>query len=695
MIFSLFWKNFKAQFHGYLVYFISMTFAVVVYYCFSAITYNHSFLARVGQDVSLSGAMDFGGILIVVMISVFMLATNYFFLLKRSKEIALYHMIGMRKSQISLLFFVETIALGAISLLSGIILGVILSKLFFMILAKAMFLHVDSPFYLSIPSMVQTAIVFGFTLVMVSFSSSWLIYRYRLGNQSREKRRSGVTVNKLSKVSLLLGISGIFLIVFGYFLAYNVVAVTRVLMESRLGFASVIYVPLFIMFLCMLGTYFFYRNSMSLVVYLVGKNQSSYYRDLRMVALGNVGSQIGHSRKTLTAITIFIAIALGAISGMASLYTLQMYSVNLTNPTDFIVADELYENARLKIQNEPDTTTGTPVKLTYKLTGSKFLMKIGQEKGKEDLAPINVLALSNYQKYQKINPHLKEISIKQEGEAVLIDDLQNILRGFGYIQYESSIVLQGNIVLKIVSKRPDFLGQTLLRYDFPTIVVSDNQFKKIKAGLTYSLQAFNIQTKDKEAIADRLSEEFAPEWIAPVYYQYTLENNQIKGYVSAASRKDEQEDLDAEQAVESEYWRLNYTSRFPELRYKRREMGLFIYITMFLGVLSLLITGSILMLRQFSELPRERSNYELLKRIGVSKKEITKLIYQQNRFIFFPPMIIGVLHAVFAIYVFSKFVESSGYWLAYLSCGLLLLIYFSFYLLTSAIYSRMIFSKSD
>lgn len=56
-------------------------------------------------------------------------------------------------------------------------------------------------------------------------------------------------------------------------------------------------------------------------------------------------------------------------------------------------------------------------------------------------------------------------------------------------------------------------------------------------------------------------------------------------------------------------------------------------------------------------------------------------------------MIIGVLHASFAIYVFSKYISSSGYWLAYLSCGMLIIIYLAYYFLTSTIYSRIIHEK--
>ncbi|MBP2099979.1 ABC transporter permease [Enterococcus rivorum] len=693
MISSLFWKNFKAQFHGYLVYFFSMTFAVVVYYCFSAITYNQPLVSRAEQDVSISGAMNFGGVLIVIIILGFMMATNHFFLLRRGKEIGLYHLLGMRKSQISLLFFMETSVLGVLSLVTGISLGIILSKLFSMILAKAMFLQIDSPFYVSFPSMFQTAMVFGFTLLVVSINSFWSIYRYRLDDQLREKSKQKVETNKLTKTSVLFGILGIFLIAFGYFLAYNIVSFTTLLMKSVLGFPSLLYAPFFIMLICMLGTYFFYRNTMSLVVYLLGKNKNSYYRDLRMVALGNVSFQIRHSRKTLTVITLFIAIALGMISGAASLYTLGMHSVNLTNPTDFIVSEEIYKQAQLEIEKEPETVIEKTIKLNYKLTGSQFVMKIGQEQRREELRPINVLSLSNYQKYKKINPYLKELKLKNDQETVLIDSLQNIMRGF--IRYESPIILQGGTELKIASTRADFLGQSLLRYDFPTIIVSDKKFAQITEGLTYNLWAFDVHTTDEEALANHLSDTIKPEWIAPIYYDYTLKNNQIEGYVSSVSQKNENENMASYPNAESEHWRLNYTSRFPELRYKRREMGLFIYIAMFLGILSLLITGSVLMLRQFSDFSRERSNYELLKRIGIPKKEISKLIYQQNSIIFFPPMFIGILHAIFAIYVFSNFVESSGYWLAYVSCGILLLIYLSFYLLTAAIYSRMIFSKRD
>lgn len=59
-----------------------------------------------------------------------------------------------------------------------------------------------------------------------------------------------------------------------------------------------------------------------------------------------------------------------------------------------------------------------------------------------------------------------------------------------------------------------------------------------------------------------------------------------------------------------EMWQLNDIRRFSNLRYHHQMMGLFIYVAMFLGVLAFIISGSILILQQFSEAEKERENKE-------------------------------------------------------------------------------------
>jgi putative ABC transport system permease protein len=692
MIFNLSWKNFKGQFLNYFVYFISMTFAVIVYYCFSAITYNRALVKRVGQEIHISGAMNFGGVLLIVMVLGFMLAANHFFLLKRRREIDLYHLFGMRKSQIALLFFVETLIIGAASLVIGIAFGVVFSKLFSMILAKAMFLKVESLFSISFPSMMQTALIFAFMLLIVSFRSTWMIYRYRVTSLANNIDERKIESKKLSRMSFLGAVLGIILILTGYLLSYFVMPFAVFLSKMLGSFAGFLWAPLLIMLLCMIGTYLFFKYTIYLIVYLIEKNRSSYYRNLHMLALGNTKFHIKKSGRTLSTITIFIAVALGMIGASASFYTLGMNSVKITAPTDFIVSEDSKQLLKDKIEAEPKTSIDSSVTLKFKLTGSRFHLKIGQEQKESSLSPVNLIALSNYKEYQRINPYLKDIQINHEQEAVRLDSIHNILSRF--VQYDSVFDLQGGQKLIIKETKPDYLGQELMSYTMPTLVVSDVLYQRINTGLTYNLTAFNVQTSDEEALANSLAEAIKPNWTSPIYYHYQWRDNQVSGYTKKVSQVKEEE-RGTFGTDEEEFWQLNYTNHFSDLRYERRVLGLFIYVAMFLGILALIITGSILMLQQFAEAEKEKVKYDLLRKIGVSQKQITWLVYQQNSIIFFPPMVIGVLHAFFAIYVFSKFVSSSGYWLAYLSCGMLILIYLAYYFLTSAIYARIISGRNQ
>lgn len=90
MIFKLSLKNLKAHVPNYLVYYISMTFAAVVYYCFRAIAYNQPLVAGAGRDIEIKRSLGLGSTLVTIIILGFMLAVNRFFIGKRSQEIGLY-----------------------------------------------------------------------------------------------------------------------------------------------------------------------------------------------------------------------------------------------------------------------------------------------------------------------------------------------------------------------------------------------------------------------------------------------------------------------------------------------------------------------------------------------------------------------------------------------------------------------------
>lgn len=261
----------------------------------------------------------------------------------------------------------------------------------------------------------------------------------------------------------------------------------------------------------------------------------------------------------------------------------------------------------------------------------------------------------------------------------MVDALSNMLPNL--VRYKREVYLP-NRKVNLKERVPSFLGSNDLRYgtsDY-VFIVNDRLFRELE-GVDYQVEAVNVTVPDKESFSQRLNESLDQAWGAPLYAHYTIQHNSLVGEIGAAP-------ISEEQALTSS--KLNWSSRYPTFRAVRRQVGVFVYVAVFAGMVALISTASILMLRQFSEADSEKANYRLLKKIGISDKKIVKLIYIQNAFVFFPPMLLGVLHAFFAIHIFSQLVTNKDYWLSYLFCGLLVLVYVVFYAGTTAVYQRII-----
>ncbi|MDK8540825.1 MAG: ABC transporter permease, partial [Enterococcus faecalis] len=333
MIFKLSLKNLKAHVPNYLVYYISMTFAAVVYYCFRAIAYNQPLVAGAGRDIEIKRSLGLGSTLVTIIILGFMLAANRFFIGKRSQEIGLYRLIGLRKSQVSLIFLVENLVLGFVSL----------------ILAKVMFLEVPSFFYISWRSVIETGVAFAFMILIVCLRSIWMIYRYPLSQLMHQEKIGQINYSRLTKRRQLRGILGPICLLAGYFIAFDFRNLATGIVYKQLNDSLDISIPMIITLtpfiilgLCVVGTYLFFRYTMYFIIRLFNHRKKWYYQDLRMITLGNAKRYLFKSSKTLTGLTLLIATALSGIGVMVFVYTISMHTVNSDGPVDFLVSQESY-----------------------------------------------------------------------------------------------------------------------------------------------------------------------------------------------------------------------------------------------------------------------------------------------------------------------------------------------------------------
>src|SRR5690606_21382439 len=114
--------------------------------------------------------------------------------------------------------------------------------------------------------------------------------------------------------------------------------------------------------------------------------------------------------------------------------------------------------------------------------------------------------------------------------------------------------------------------------------------------------------------------------------------------------------------------------------------GLNLFILGFLGLVFLAATGCIIYFKQITESHEDRSRYEILRKIGVSKKEVNAVIRKQMMFVFGLPLIIGVVHGLvilqIASNIFSVLIGTNLTVPIVITTLLYFIIYLSYYLLT-------------
>ncbi|MCU4980581.1 ABC transporter permease [Bacillus cereus] len=119
--------------------------------------------------------------------------------------------------------------------------------------------------------------------------------------------------------------------------------------------------------------------------------------------------------------------------------------------------------------------------------------------------------------------------------------------------------------------------------------------------------------------------------------------------------------------------------------------GVALFIGSFLGGIFVLATGSIIYYKQLSEAYANQRYYETLRKIGVTKKEVRKSISKQVSFSFISPLIVGLVHSLFAIPIINNIPINNIIIPILISSGAYCIIYFGYYVLTVYSYFKVVY----
>jgi putative ABC transport system permease protein len=187
-----------------------------------------------------------------------------------------------------------------------------------------------------------------------------------------------------------------------------------------------------------------------------------------------------------------------------------------------------------------------------------------------------------------------------------------------------------------------------------------------------------------------------------VYNKYKAEDNtyRIKGYITE-NKKDsegltnELTSILSDKLPKSDGDFFTFSSYYSDYKEGLTFSGVIIFIGAFLGLLFLTATGSIIFFKQLAEANDDKIRYEILKNIGVTKKEIKDSISKQIFIVFALPLVIGIMHSLVASTLLSRMLKVNLTLPIIITVSAYTGIYMIYYFLTVSAYYNIINSSSS
>ncbi len=632
--FKLSFKLFKDNIKVYKLYLLITIVSVAAFYNFLAIEHNEAFISISERFQAASVASLSCGFILVCTVIYFIFNADKFFLLNRQKEIALYMLMGVTQSKIGQVFAIESLFLGTISIFSGIVFGIILSKLFFMLLAKSILLNIEIPFKISLQSIFIVILVFSCIFIVIGYKKYRIVKKSKLIdmiNAAKEK-------DDIPNLRYFKGILGVFLILAGYIAAMMIRRWELDLLLSSM--AAVLCVSI--------GTYFFFGSFMSIVFHKIIKNKKLVYKNVMLVSISNVYFRLKGNYRNLAMTAILCAAAITAFGTSLSFNEVAKRQAIKEAPYSFSYEYNDEESKKkgveiIKASNDQ----------LIEINENKFFL--GKVKYKNYSRKIDynneaiIISYSTLKKNLEFLNYKTTDNIEPKGkEAVFVSSAATLAPTFNVLKKEIEINNR-EYVIKTQEEIPftgiiDNLGIKNI------YVLEDCEYEKVKGG-------FNERTLNCAQISKK------------------SDSKQLESIIRKAM------------PLGKVYPHINqYTWDYYALE-------IFHFLGMVMSIIFILSTLSTIYFKILKDAFMDKEQYITLKKVGMSRKEIKKSVYVQVAISFILPGSTAILHSIIAMKMLEQVMNFSFNLQFIISIGLYSIIMTLFYIFISNNYVNMVYFK--
>ena len=647
--------NIKKNGNTYFPYILTCTSTVMLYYIVKSLSLNPG-LEEMTGDRTLISLMEMGAGIISLFSLIFLFYTNSFLLKRRKKEFGVFHILGLGKRHLAGTLAWESLYVFLISMACGLLFGIALDKIMFLAIAKLVRAEVSLGFFISGEAVWSTVRLFAVIFLLIFLNAVRQIQVATPVGLLRDSQ-AGEREPKTKWPAALLG----FLCVgTGYYLAIT----TKNPISS-------IYIFFIAVALVVVGTYLLFTAGSIAFLKLLRSNKAYYYKTGHFISVSGMIYRMKQNAVGLANICILSTMVLVMISATSSLMIGINDVVNSRYPYDFVVysredmeerSQALYNRVR-EFQQEQGLSVTGGVQYSYlvfsamKEEDSFRVSREGAFLDADKIVNLYVITLDEYNGAAGANASLSD------GEILLYDSQGD---------YDASSLKLFDREYQVKAVLEDFPGKSLMAANIASsyfLVVPDQQ------------EMDEIYAKQKEALTDIASEPDS-------FYAFDTDADQEEQRAFAEALLDLLQNGDLKGIPDS---RVDADAVYLKL------YGGFFFLGLFLGVLFLMAAVLIIYYKQISEGFEDRERFAIMRKVGLSRREVRSAIRSQVLTVFFLPLLTAGIHVAAAFPLMSRLLEllylsNTRLYMACTAVSFLVfaVFYVIVYLLTARTYYRIV-----
>lgn len=649
--FSLAMTNINKNSKFNIPYLLTFIGTVAMYYMIHAISLNKQLP---GGD-SMRQMMGFGIYVMTIFAVIFLFYTNSFLIKRRKREFGLFQILGMEKKHIARVLFCESLLISLVGILGGMALGILFQKFLLMLLLRLAKFDVAINFCIEYRSLMSCLVLFG-----IIFIITFLFNVIQMAKTKTVDLLKGEQIGeKEPKTKWIMAILGIGALGAGYAMALMV--------ENPLEALNMFFVAVL---LVVVGTYFLFIAGSIAILKVLRANRRFYYKTTHFTAVSGLLYRMKQNAAGLATICILSTMVLVTVSTTVCLYAGVEDALRTRYPHDITVLKR-------------DVDVGWD--------SSKLEKKVLKNLEK-------YCEIEDYQGYQRFYLNAK----MQNGDYQI---LQNE-------EYRSDIhfiyVFTAGDYEEMSGEKPDLAPNEVYAYDIngrtpEKFHLMSNEFRVKKylkemdaldEGVALMGNVHCVVVADDET-ASKINKEYRTKCPDFMGGQCVFEMNiNVKGstaaQIKAANRIHKKMEMEEEEVSSVECREANREDFYS-------IYGGFLFLGLFLGMIFVMATTLIIYYKQISEGYDDKVRFEIMQKVGMSKKEVKASIHSQIILVFFLPLVMAAIHVCVAFPMMKKLLgvlnmsnPEPFFWCLLATIGVFTLLYTIVYSMTSKVYYKIV-----